>query len=501
MRFKVVFKLLGALLILNSLFMMGCGLYDLSTPDGVETNAFKALGYGALITFSLGMTFVLLSWGKLDRVSRREGIAVVGLGWVCSALVASFPFYLCEPLVGSGEERLGVAASIFEATSGITATGSTNLLNIEAWPKALLLWRATTQWLGGLGILVIFVALMSYLGMGAKSLFRNESSFQTGEVSVSRIKDTASVILRIYLVITFVCCMGLWAMGMTFFDAFAHTLTTVSTGGFSPKQDSIAYYSSWGNGWLIELWLSLFMIICSISFLVWVVLMKKRWKRLKLEEEGKYFVIGCLVVTILIFVESVMVGGDDLLLTLRRAWFNTVSMASTTGYATYDYTQWPAFAPILLMLGMMLGGCSGSTTGGFKMSRLVVTLRVMKHEVVRAFRPNKVDRIQVNGNRLSTESQVQIVTFLVLFALLFVFSVLVVTVLETYNGIDIDSAFGMVIATLCNGGPGVGSVGPMNSFAHLEPWTKIFLSFVMILGRLELYTVLVLFVPSLWKRY
>ena len=502
MRFKVVIKLLGALLVLQSFFMLGCGFYDFQVVDVEKSNAFSALGLSALATFLLGVVFMLIGWGKLERISRREGISIVGLGWVSSAIVSALPYYLVHPLEGCAEPMLGFSGAIFEATSGITATGSTNLQNIEAWPKAILLWRSVTQWLGGLGILVIFVAIMSYLGMGAKSLFRNESSFQTGEVSVSRIKDTANVILRIYLVLTLLCFFGLWALGMTAYDAVNHTFTTVATGGFSTKVESIGFYSKWSNGWLIELWLTFFMLVCSVSFLVWVVLLKKRWARLKREEEGKVFFLWCLSIAVVIFISSLCFDHQgDWLLTLRRAWFNSVSMASTTGFSTFDYTQWQPVVIFLLLCAMLLGGCSGSTTGGCKMSRVIVIIRTLSYEVVKAFRPNKVERVQVNGNALSSSAQSQTMIFIVLFVFIFICSVGIVTLLEVNNDIDLLSAFGMVIATLANGGPGVGSVGPVNNFSHLEPITKLFLSFIMILGRLELFTVLVLFVPSLWRRY
>ncbi len=502
MRFKVVAKLLGALLILLSLFMLVCGLYDLSLDKSEQTNGFFALSFGGGATFLSGVVFLLLGIGKFEKISRREGIAVVGLGWLFSAFFSAIPFIICEPFAGSGEPKLDIFSAIFEATSGISATGSTNLQNIEAWPKALLLWRGLTQWLGGLGILVIFVAVMSYIGLGARSLFRNESSFQTGEVSVSRIRDTAMVILKIYLLLTIVCGLGLLAMGFTPFDALAHTLTTVSTGGFSPKQDSIGYYSGWGNGWLIELWISAFMLICSVSFLVWVVLLKKRWNRLRSEEEGRFFFGWCVGVSLLIF-GGIMItqGGDDWLLILRQAWFNTVSIASSTGYAVADYTMWPAYTEYLLLISVTVGGCSGSTTGGLKVSRFLVILRTSLEEVVRAFRPNKVAGIQINGNRLSADAKRQIISFVVLYILTFFVAVAIVGMMEMNNGIDVDTAFGMVMATMSNAGPGIGNVGPADNFSFVEPWTKLFLSFMMIVGRLELYTIFVLFVPSFWKRY
>lgn len=502
MRFKVVIKLLGALLILQSFFMLGCGCYDFQVVAEENSNAFSALGFSALTTFLLGIFFMIIGRGKLDRISRREGISIVGLGWISSAIVSALPFYLAYPLDGHTEPLLGISGAIFEATSGITATGSTNLQNIEVWPQAILLWRSVTQWLGGLGILVIFVAIMSYLGMGAKSLFRNESSFQTGEVSVSRIKDTANVILRIYIVLTLFCFLGLWGLGMTAYDAINHTFTTVSTGGFSTKAESIGFYSKWSNGWMIELWITFFMLICSVSFLVWVVLLKKRWARLWKEEEGKVFFVWCLSIAVIIFISTLSFDHEgDWLIILRRAWFNTISMASTTGFSTFDYTKWQPIAIFLLLFAMLLGGCSGSTTGGSKMSRVIVLIRTLGYEIVKAFRPNKVKRIQVNGNALSSSAQYQTIIFMTLFVFIFICSIGIITLLEVRNNIDLLSAFGMAIATLSNGGPGVGSVGPVNNFSHIEPITKLFLSFLMILGRLELFTVLVLFVPSLWRRY
>lgn len=502
MRLKIVIKLVGALLVLQSFFMAGCGCMDFIWYADEGDNAIEALIISAVITFLFGMLCLVLGWEKLDRISRREGIAIVALGWIASALFAAIPFYLTLPILGMSEPHVGITGAIFEATSGITATGATNLNNIEAWPKSLLLWRATTQWLGGLGILVIFVAIMSYMGIGAKSLFRNESSFQTGEVSVARIKDTANVILRIYIFLTIICFLGLWLLGMTAYDAVTHTLATVSTGGFSPKAASLGFYSEWDTGWLIELWVSIFMLICSVSFLVWVVLLKRRWGRLRREEEGKAFFLWCVFLTLIVFLSGCIFEPQVEWHThLRRAWFNSVSLASTTGFATYDFTLWQPISVFLLLFAMVLGGASGSTTGGFKLSRMIVILRTYMSETIKAFRPNKVEQIKVNGNTINTAAQHQTLVFIGLFVFISLLSLGVVSILEVFNGADALSLVGMVVATISNGGPGIGSVGPSESCFHLTPATKIFLSFLMIVGRLELFTVIVLFVPSLWKKY
>jgi len=376
--------------------------------------------------------------------------------------------------------------------------------DIESWPRGILLWRAVTQWLGGMGILVLFVAILSYLGMGSKSLFRNESSFQTGETSIARIRDTATTLWKLYLCISLACMLGLKAMGLSTYNAVCHTFTVVSTAGFSPHNESIGYYMKWGNGWLIELWLSFFMVLCSISFLVWVVLIRKRWKRLKDEEEGRFFVICVLGAALIITMSLARPGDEHFLDTLRHCWFTVVSIASTTGYATVDYNTWPAFGVVVLIMLMMLGGCSGSTAGGMKVSRLIVFIKTARFEIVKAFRPHQVFHMHVNGNQLGETERMQTVVFVALYAVIAMVSVFVVALLEAGNSghpTDLITAFGCVLATLTNTGPGFGDVGPYDNYGHLLPMTKVFLSLLMILGRLELYAILVLFTPTLWKKY
>ena len=346
-----------------------------------------------------------------------------------------------------------------------------------------------------------FVAILSYLGMGSKSLFRNESSFQTGEATTARIRDTAMTLWKVYVIITLACIIGLKAMGLTTYNAVSHAFAVVSTGGFSPHNESVGFYSSWGNGWLIELWLSLFMMVCSISFLVWVVLLRKRWKRLKDEEEGRLFIVLCLGAAVILAFGVAASQGLDFLTALRQSWFTVVSIASTTGFGIVDYSKWPGYALVLLAAMMFLGGCSGSTAGGMKVSRLIVFLKTARFEIVKAFRPHQVFRMHVNGNNLGETERSQTVVFVALYAFITIISCFVVALLEAQNGMDMLTAFGCVVATLANIGPGFGDVGPAGNFAHLLPTTKVFLSLLMVLGRLELYAILVLFMPSLWRKY
>ncbi|PQJ27470.1 TrkH family potassium uptake protein [Rubritalea profundi] len=494
MNFRILAKILGALLLLESIAMFLCGMFTFLDNSGLCEWSMGALMKSAGVTAAFGGGLMLLGWRKVVKIPRREGVVIVGLGWILSGIFGGLPYLLSEP-------AMLPADALFESVSGFTTTGSTVMADIESWPRGILMWRSVTQWLGGLGILVLFVALLSYLGMGTKSLFRNESSFQTGEASTARIRDTAISLWRVYLTITAVCIVGLKSMGLSWYNAVSHGFTTVSTGGFSPHNASIGYYSDWGNGWVIELWLSLFMLICSVSFLIWVVIVKKRWKRLRSEEEGKWFFLISFSAAVLIAIGIAAKEMEGFWTALRHAWFVVVSIASTTGFGTVDYEQWPSFALVLLALLMLLGGCSGSTAGGLKVSRLLVMLRAARFEVVKAFRPHKVFKMQVNGNSLDHEARAQTVMFICLYCFLVIIASFMMGILEFMNDIDLVTSVGAVFATLSNIGPGFGDVGPTKNFAHFMPATKVFLSLLMILGRLELFAILVLFVPSIWRKY
>lgn len=494
MNLRILAKILGALLVLVSLAMACCGVFAYVDPMRLQDDSVRALFSSALITAAVGSLLMILGISKLNKIPRREGVVIVGMGWILSGIFGGLPYLLSV----DGMEPVD---ALFESVSGFTTTGSTVMQDIESWPRGILMWRSVTQWLGGLGILVLFVALLSYLGVGTKSLFRNESSFQTGEASTARIRDTAISLWRVYLSLTAICIFGLRAMGLSWYNAFSHSFTAVSTGGFSPHNASVGHYSSWGNGWIIEMWLSLFMLICSVSFLMWVVIVRKRWKRLRSEEEAKWFFLICFVSALMIAFGVVAQTGESFWYTLRNTWFIVVSIASTTGFGTVDYEAWPGFALVILAGLMLLGGCSGSTAGGMKVSRLLVFLRTARFEVVKAFRPNKMFKMQVNGNSLDASARSQVVVFIALYGFIVFFSSITVGVLEFVSDIDMVTAVGAVFATLANIGPGFGEVGPTDNFAHLLPVTKLFLSLLMILGRLELYAVLVLFIPSLWRKY
>ena len=494
MNFRLLAKMVGLLLTLESVAMLACGVFAwfdyVDASHAAVTPMFTAAG----LTFIAGILLVIFGMGKYERIPRREGVVIVGMGWLLCAFFGAIPYEVAEP-------GLPLHAAIFESVSGFTTTGATVITDLDAWPRGILMWRCVTQWLGGLGILVLFVAVLSAVGGGAKSLFRNESSFQTGEATAARIRDTAITLWKIYLVFTVVCILGLHWLGMTWFDAVAHAFTCISTGGFSTHDESIAFFSDWETGLAIEIWLEFFMLLGSVSFLIYVVLLRRNFARVRREEEARWY-LGLLVFfSLAIWGVVIAVDRSHPGETLRGVVFTSISIMSSTGYATADYEVWPVGAHFIILGMMLMGGCAGSTAGGMKVGRVMLLTRAAFHEIVRAFRPNQVHRVQMNGNPIDESSRVQTVLFVALFMTMALASMMVVAVLETTNGIDFESVAAAVFSCIANIGPGFGDVGPTDNYAHLRPATQLLLSILMVLGRLELYALLVLFVPGAWRKY
>lgn len=493
MNFRLFARVLGLLLMLESLALLACGLFGVFDA-GVGDSATRALGYATFTALLVGLFLVYIGRGKFDRIPRREGVLIVGAGWLCSGVIGAIPYLFSEP-------GLSASGAFFESLSGLTTTGSTVITDLSLWPRSILLWRSLSQWFGGLGILVLFVALLASLGAGTKSLFRNESSFEASEASNAKIRDTAILLWRIYLVLTLVCILGLKALGMSWYDAVCHGFTCISTGGFSTHNQSIGYFSGWQTGLGIEMWLSLFMILGSISFLVYVVVLRRNWTRLRNEEEAKWYLILIAVAVAGVVAIKYVLGGRELLESIRGAVFTVVSVVSSTGYGTDDFEQWPVGTHFILLGLMLMGGCAGSTSGGFKVSRLLLFLRSVYQEIVQAFRPHQVFRLHVNGNPISEQSRSQTILFVALYWFIAFASMMVVAILETANDVDFETTVSSVLTTLSNIGPGFGEIGPTDTFANFREPTLVYFALLMVMGRLELFAFLVLFVPAAWKKY
>lgn len=490
MNLRLLAKVLGLLLLLLAATMLVCLGYALLTEERFTgMDPVDTFGLSVGVTASIGLGLYLFGRKAGRDILRKEAIAVVGLGWIFCTVFGALPYLLCRP-------ALDFSGAIFESASGFTTTGASVITDLREYPRSILLWRASTQWLGGVGILVLFVALLSYLGVGSKALFRHESSAKSGEGLRARIQDVAVRLWQIYLALTVICVLGLSVLGMDLFEAVCHAFAALSTGGFGTRNESIAAFDSFA----IELWLVIFMTLGGTSFMLFAWLLRGKWVRWKTEEETKTYlaIIGLITLVIAIDV-SVRMEQTGALRALRDALFQVVSIITTTGFVTADFDRWPALSKMLLILLMAVGGCAGSTSGGIKVSRVILFAKTLRLEVLHAFRPNLVQRPSLNGHPVDDGVRNQVVLFVALAGVTVALGTVIVCVMEP--AFDIDSSFTAVMTTLFNVGPGLGEVGPTRNFAHLVPATKIFLSLLMIFGRLEFSALLVLFMPSLWRKY
>lgn len=490
MNYRLLFRVFGILLILLSLGMALCmGFAHLEALAGAANHGREALGISAGITVAAGIVLFFAGLRSGRELLRKEAIVVVGLGWFISASFGMLPYILGEP-------ALRPMAAFFESVSGFTTTGSTVITDLDPYPRAILLWRSLTQWLGGVGILVLFVALLSYLGAGGKSLFRVESSANTSEGTHARIRQTALLLWGIYLGLSAVTLLGLRALGMSWFDAACHTMTTVATGGFGNYNESIAHFDNVP----IEIFLMVMMIASSISFFFYAALVRRQWNRARIEEEGRFFVIVVLVASVLVVINLTLESHtyESFGVALRDGAFQVASVISTTGFATADFDTWPGFSQAVLLFLMMMGGCSGSTAGGIKVGRVLLFLKATRQEVISAFRPRRVIRIELN--RRPAEATARSAIFVIaIFASCLLLGTLVLAFLEPKQ--DFDTCFSAATATLFNIGPGLSGVGPSQNFAFFHQPALVVMSILMVAGRLELFAVLALFVPSLWRKY
>jgi len=488
MNFKLLAKILGFLALLVSAAMLACAAFGHLSQLDPDAHAVRPLVISAIVGAILGILFIIFGHRAHKDISRREALAVVGIGWILCCSLGALPYVFGEP-------KLFFVDAWFESVSGFTTTGSTVISDVDLFPRSLLLWRSLTQWLGGLGILVLFVALLSYLGVGSKALFRHESSAQSGRELKSRVQDVAIRLWLIYAGLSMICMLGLWALGMTPYEAVTHTFTAISTGGFSTENASVSAFGSLA----IELWLVIFMILGSISFLLYAWLLQGVWSFWRRDEETRAFSLLILTATLVIALDLIFVSGHSMGQAFREALFQVVTIVTTTGYATADYNTWPPFSAILLLALMCIGGCSGSTAGGLKIARWLVFFKIARQQIINAFRPSQTLPMKLNGFPLAHEFRTQTVFLISLSGVTIFFGAGCVSLLEPK--LDMDTSLSAAIACLFNIGPGIGLVGPRENFAFFSPGAKVFLSFLMLLGRLEFFAILALFSPALWRRY
>ncbi len=423
---------------------------------------------------------------KAREINRREGILFVVLAWVALVTLGALPYYFSPYFSGFTD-------AFFESISGFTTTGATVLTDIEGLPRSLLLWRALTHWLGGMGIIVLGIAVLPLLGTGGMELYRAEFSGAHSEKLKPRIAETALALWKIYVAFTLAGYVALRWAGMTSFDAVCHSFATMATGGFSTKASSIESFQSPA----IEYVIIIFMILAGINFTQHYRLFVERKARSFLQDpEIRYYALMIVIAATGVSLSLMFYSATSISEAFRQSLFQVVSILTTTGFSSVDFELWPAFGTFVLLVLMFIGGCTGSTAGGMKTARIVMLLNVVGREFKRMTERRGVFAVRFGGKAVS-EDTVASVLNLVYLAFIINFSACLIL---TAAGVDLMTAFSAVAASMFNIGPGLGSVGPAENYAHLPGLVKWVLSFCMLAGRLEFYTVLVIFTPMFWRK-
>lgn len=448
----------------------------------------RGWGLSLGIALSIGTVMFLLGKlkGKAQTMRRREAMALVGVGWFVCSWVAALPYIFCDPHVSWD-------FAFFEGVSGLTTTGASIFVELETLPKSILMWRSVTQWLGGMGILAMFVVVLSGMIQSSKTLIGAESSLSNSDLS--SLRQTMRWLWAVYLVFTLVCGLGLLGMGLTPFQAVNHALTAVSTGGFSTETSSVSggiFHPA------MKVWLLVFMLLGAISFPFYLSILKGKWVSLRQNFEEVYWFLGIFAIasTLLLvaFYAGFQPGAEPVDLI-----FNVASVMTSTGYVSSDFGEWSRLGLGVLILLMIIGGCSGSTAGGLKVSRILFWCRFLRSGFVRSFRPKVVNPIKLNGRKIQENSVEQLFMVISLFGFFTIVGVLCIQLLEpTQSFLGSVSA---VISCLGNIGPALADMGGVDSFAEVRPASKIVFAGLMVLGRLEYVAFLVLFSRQLWRKY
>ena len=480
MRTGSVLNIFGKLLVLLSLFLLTPIPFSWYYHDGMVLKFLGCSAAGALAGFLLIALFV-----PEKDLGYRDGFVVVVLSWLGLALLGALPFYF------SGQMHSFIDC-LFESMSGFTTTGSTVLATVETLPKSVLFWRATTHWLGGMGIIVLSLAILPLLGIGGMQLFQAEMPGPTKDRLAPRIQDTARILWGVYLLFTLVEILLLMLGGLAFYDAVCHAFATLATGGFSTHTTSVAYF----NSTYIETVIIIFMFLAGTNFSLHHHALKGKFRIYWESEEFRFYILICLLSIGLIVIANFSASiYEDFGTNLRTASFQVVSILTTTGFGTADFDHWPPICKILLVSIMFVGGCAGSTGGGIKVVRLLLFFKFARLQLRSLIHPRTVGTLKLGKVKVPQEVMVSILGFFALYVGFFLLASIVVSAL----GVDIVSATTSVVATLNNIGPGLGLVGPAQNFGHLPPLAKLVLTFCMLAGRLELYTIAVLLSPDFWK--
>lgn len=490
---KVILHIMGLLLLFNGGFMLTAVFVSWYYEDGVTLQISAA----ALLTCFLGTLLMFSTRGHRKELKKREGYIIVTFGWIFMALSGMLPYVISEAIPS-------FTNAFFETMSGYTTTGASILNDIESIPRGILFWRSLTHWIGGMGIIVLAIAILPLLGIGGMQLFSAEAPGPSADKLKPRITDTAKRLWLIYVVYTIAETVLLKIAGMTMFDAVNHSLSTLSTGGFSTKNASVAY---WNDNPVIQYIICLFMFLAGTNFILSYFSFKGRIQKVLHDDEFSWYlsfiVLFTIVVGMIVYfqadvslssIEHPMVWGQAES-AFRHGLFQVLAIVTTTGFVTADYTMWSPFLTVFFFGLMFLGGSAGSTSGGVKVMRHIIMIRNGMAEFKRSLHPNAILPVRYNGKAINQDIVFNILGFFILYMLSFIIGALVFAFL----GLDYVSAIGGAASSLGNVGPALGVLGPVNNYDVLPDAAKWWSAFLMLIGRLELFTVLILLTPFFWR--
>ncbi len=477
---KTVFFLIGILLVVLGSSMLAP--YAIQVILNEKSHSFISASF---VTIFIGVLFILANLEKEFKLNLRQTFLFSSLAWVMVAAFGSLPFLLST-------QNFTLSEAFFESMSGITTTGATIISDLDNSPKSILLWRAIMQWLGGIGIVVMAITILPLLKVGGMQLFKMEGPDSTEKI-LPRTIEVATIIISTYIVLTFICGLFYWIFGMTVFDSVSHAMTTIATGGFSTHNDSIGFFKN-SN---IEIVASIFIILGSIPFISYLKFAQGNKKIFFQDVQIKGLIYLLAISIFIMFFYLILINYESSLLDkIRISSFNVISILSGTGYVTDDFGLWGKFSLIFFLLLMFIGGCAGSTACGIKIFRLQMLLIFLKNQIKKLVSPNSVIITKYNNQKISDSFINSVIIFI--FTFLFIF--LIIAMLLSISGLDLITSISGAASSISNVGPGLGDIiGPNGNYRDIPDLSKWILSAGMLLGRLELFAVLVLFFPSFWR--
>ena len=478
--YKTLFFAIGVLLVILGAFMLIPFFVQFIYDE--KNNTFLL---SASVTAFIGTLLVLTNLEENKKLNLQQAFLLTTLSWLGIAIFGCLPFLLSNL-------NLSLVDAFFESMSGITTTGSTIITNLDDAPKSILIWRAILQWLGGIGVIVMAITILPLLNIGGMQLFRMESS-DTAEKILPKTREITLIISIIYLALTFTCGISYWAVGMNIFDSIAHSMTTIATGGFSTYSGSIGHFQNPR----IEIISIIFIVLGSIPFIAYLKFVKGDKKIFFKDAQIKGLIYILIISILLMFLYLILSNKEySFLENLRISTFNVVSVLSGTGYVTADFSSWGEFPLIFFLFLMFIGGCAGSTTCGIKIFRFQILGRFIINQIKKLVYPHGVFSIKYNNEKISNTFINSIITFIFLYFFIF----FILAALLSINGLDFITAISGSASAISNVGPGLGDIiGPSGNFSDLPDFSKLSLSLGMLLGRLELFAVLVLFFPAFWR--